>query len=54
MCFSKVWICIVKHINQMTDRISFDLDRRMFDDDENEQYMEIRASVGSNDTNTGE
>ncbi|CAF0970711.1 unnamed protein product [Adineta ricciae] len=27
-------------------------DRRMSDDDEKEQYMEIRASVGSNDTNT--
>ncbi|CAF1160345.1 unnamed protein product [Adineta ricciae] len=36
-----------------TESDETDLYRRMSDDDEKEQYMEIRASVGSNDTNTG-
>jgi hypothetical protein len=31
----------------------FLIDRRVFDDDDDEQYMELRATTESNDTNTG-
>ncbi|UJR14112.1 hypothetical protein I4U23_001108 [Adineta vaga] len=47
----------LRHRNQQNENDEesdeTDFDRRISDNDDGEQYMEIRATVGSNETNTG-